>query len=67
MYRIVKKRELAEAIVLLEVQAPAVAKKAKPGEFIIVRQNDDSERIPLTIMDFDREKGTITIDRKSVV
>ena len=61
MYRIVKKRELAEAIVLLEVQAPAVAKKAKPGEFIIVRQNDDSERIPLTIMDFDREKGTITI------
>ncbi|KUO58900.1 MAG: ferredoxin-NADP reductase [Gracilibacter sp. BRH_c7a] len=61
MYRVVKRRELAEAIVLLEVEAPAVAKKAQPGEFVIVRQNDDSERIPLTIMDFNPEKGTITI------
>lgn len=61
MYRVVKRRELAEAIVLLEVEAPAVAKKAQPGEFVIVRQNDNSERIPLTIMDFNREKGTITI------
>lgn len=61
MYRIVKRKQLAETIVLLEVEAPAVAKKAQPGEFIIVRQNEDSERIPLTIMDFNREKGTITI------
>jgi len=61
VYRVVKRRELAEAIVLLEVEAPAVAKKAQPGEFVIVRQNDDSERIPLTIMDFNPEKGTITI------
>ncbi len=61
MYRVVKRKELAEAIVLLEVEAPAVAKKAQPGEFVIVRQNDNSERIPLTIMDFNREKGTITI------
>lgn len=61
MYSVVKRRQLAEAIVLLEVEAPAVAKKAKPGEFVIVRQKDESERIPLTIMDFDAEKGTITI------
>lgn len=61
MYRVVKRKELAEAIVLLEVEAPAVAKKAQPGEFVIVRLNDNSERIPLTIMDFNREKGTITI------
>ena len=61
MYRVVKKRELAQAIVLLEVEVPAVAKKAQPGEFVIVRQNEESERIPLTIMDFNREKGTITI------
>ena len=61
MYRIVKRRQLAEGIVLLEVEAPAVAKKAQPGEFIIVRQNEESERIPLTIMDFDREIGTVTI------
>ncbi|MGI6449553.1 MAG: sulfide/dihydroorotate dehydrogenase-like FAD/NAD-binding protein [Desulfitobacteriia bacterium] len=61
MYRVVKRRQLAEAIVLLEVEAPAVAKKAKPGEFVIVRQREESERIPLTIMDFNPEKGTITI------
>jgi ferredoxin--NADP+ reductase len=61
LYRIVSKRQLAETIVLLEVEAPAVAQKAKPGEFVIVRQNDNSERIPLTIMDFNPEKGTITI------
>lgn len=61
MYRVVKRRELAEAIVLLEVEAPDVAKKAQPGEFVIVRQNAESERIPLTIMDFNRETGTITI------
>ena len=61
MYTVVKRRELAQAIVLLEVEVPAVAKKAQPGEFVIVRQNEESERIPLTIMDFNREKGTITI------
>ncbi|UWG95709.1 sulfide/dihydroorotate dehydrogenase-like FAD/NAD-binding protein [Dehalobacter sp. DCM] len=61
MYKIVKKRQLADAITLLEVEAPAVAKKAQPGEFVIVRQNEESERIPLTIMDFNADKGTITI------
>lgn len=61
MYSVVKRRQLAEAIVLFEIEAPAVAKKAKPGEFVIVRQNDKSERIPLTIMDFSPERGTITV------
>ncbi|NLI91881.1 MAG: sulfide/dihydroorotate dehydrogenase-like FAD/NAD-binding protein [Peptococcaceae bacterium] len=61
MYSVVKRRQLSDSIVLLEVEAPAVAKKAKPGEFVIVRQNEESERIPLTIMDFSPEKGTITI------
>lgn len=61
MYRIVKKRVLGPAIVLLEVQAPAVAAKVEPGQFVIVRLDECSERIPLTVMDFDRERGTITI------
>jgi len=61
VYRIVKRKQLAEAIVLLEVEAPAIAKKAKPGEFVIVRQKENSERIPLTIADFSPERGTITI------
>ncbi len=61
MYRIVKKRVLGPAIVLLEVDAPAVAAKVEPGQFVIVRLDESSERIPLTVMDFDRERGTITI------
>ena len=61
MYRIVKKRLLGPAIVLLEVEAPAVAAKVEPGQFVIVRLDESSERIPLTVMDFDRERGTITI------
>lgn len=63
MYRVVKRRQLATApsIVLLEVEAPAVAKKVEPGQFVIVRMDEKSERIPLTVTDFDREKGTITI------
>jgi ferredoxin--NADP+ reductase len=61
MYRIVKKRLLAPAIALLEVDAPAVAAKVEPGQFVIVRVDELGERIPLTVMDFDREKGTITI------
>jgi len=61
VYKIVKRKQLADAIVLLEVEAPAIAKKAKPGEFVIVRQKENSERIPLTITDFSQERGTITI------
>jgi len=63
VYRVVKRRQLAQApsIVLLEVEAPAVAAKVQPGQFVIVRMDEHGERIPLTVMDFDREKGTITI------
>lgn len=61
MYQVVKKRVLATGIALLEVEAPAVAAKVEPGQFVIVRLDEQSERIPLTVMDFDREKGTITI------
>ncbi len=61
MYRVVKKRLLAPVIALLEVEVPAVAAKAEPGQFVIVRVNECGERIPLTVMDFDREKGTITV------
>ncbi|SHI17281.1 sulfide/dihydroorotate dehydrogenase-like FAD/NAD-binding protein [Desulfosporosinus lacus] len=61
MYHVVKKRLLATGIALLEVNAPAVAAKVEPGQFVIVRMDELSERIPLTVMDFDREKGTITI------
>lgn len=61
MYRIVEARELAANIYLMEVEAGRVAKKCLPGQFVIVRMSEDSERIPLTICDYDREKGTITI------
>lgn len=63
MYRVVKRRQLASepSIVLLEVEAPAIAAKVQPGHFVIVRMDEQSERIPLTVADFDREKGTITI------
>ena len=61
MYRIVKKRELNHTVTLMEVEAPAVARKAEPGQFIILRVDENGERIPLTIAAYDREKGTITI------
>ncbi len=61
MFRIIKKKELNEQVALLEVDAPLIAKKAEPGQFIILRIDDDGERIPLTIADFDRERGTVTI------
>ena len=61
MYRIVTKRVLNPTVTLMEVEAPAVARKAEPGQFIILRVDGDGERIPLTIAAFDREKGTVTI------
>lgn len=61
MYRIVKKRVLNPTVSLMEIEAPAVARKAEPGQFIILRVDEEGERIPLTIADFDREKGTVTI------
>lgn len=61
MYRIVRKVTLNPTVSLMEIEAPLIAKKAEPGQFIILRAKEDSERIPLTIADFDREKGTVTI------
>ena len=61
MYKILKKRILNPTVTLMEVDAPFVARKAEPGQFIILRVDEDGERIPLTVADFDREKGTVTI------
>ncbi len=61
MFKIVRAEELTTNIYLFEVEAKRVAKAAMPGQFVIVRMNEDSERIPLTISDYDREAGTITI------
>ena len=61
MFKIVTKRELNPTVTLMEIEAPFVAKKAEPGQFIILRVDEDGERIPLTVADFDREKGTVTI------
>ncbi len=61
MYKILKKKVLNPTVTLMEVDAPMVARKAEPGQFIILRVDEDGERIPLTVADFDREKGTITI------
>lgn len=61
MYRIVKKRVLNPTVTLIEVEAPIVARKAEPGQFIVLRVDEDGERIPLTIAAYDREAGTITV------
>ncbi len=61
MYKVIKKAELAPAITLLVVEAPAVAAKARPGQFVMVRMNERAERIPLTLADFDCQQGTITL------
>lgn len=61
MYKIVKKQVLNPTVTLMEVDAPLIAKKAEPGQFIILRVDENGERIPLTVADFDRKKGTITI------
>jgi ferredoxin--NADP+ reductase len=61
MYRIIEKQDLTPAIKLMKVDAPAIARKAQAGQFIILRLHDRAERIPLTIADYDRDKGTITI------
>jgi ferredoxin--NADP+ reductase len=62
MFEIIKKRELNPSVTLMEISAPLIAKKAEPGQFIILRAEEkNGERIPLTIADFDREAGTVTI------
>lgn len=61
MYKIVEKKVLAPSIFLMNIEAPRVAESAQPGEFIILIADQKGERIPLTICDYDREKGTVTI------
>lgn len=62
MFKIVKREEMAEGTVILnEIEAPLIAKKAKPGQFVILKANEEGERIPLTMADTDPVKGTITI------
>ena len=61
MYKILRKKVLNPTVTLMDVEAPLIAKKAEPGQFIILRVDEAGERIPLTIADYDREAGTITI------
>ena len=61
MYRIVKKRVLNPTVTMMEIEAPIVARKAEPGQFIILRVDENGERIPLTIAAYDRERGTVSI------
>ena len=61
MFRIEKKKWLSEKICLMEIKAEALARSAEPGQFLIVKIDEKGERIPLTICDYNREKGTVTI------
>ena len=61
MYKIIEKKILNEAVVQLQIEAPLVARKAKPGQFIILRVDEDGERIPLTVAGINKEKGTVKI------
>jgi len=60
-FKIIKKQELVPTIYLMDVSAPRIARKAQPGQFVILRIDENGERLPLTIADFDRKKGTITM------
>ena len=61
MFKIVKKRELNSTVIMMDIYAPLIAKKAQAGQFVILRVDGDGERIPLTVAGFDREKGTVKI------
>ena len=61
MNRIISRKELNPTVTLMVIEAPLIARKAEPGQFVIVRSHSDAERIPLTISDFDRANGTVTI------
>ena len=61
MFKILEKRELTDNIYLLRIEAPRVAQSALPGQFVIVRVDEQGERVPLTIADFDKEQGSVTI------
>lgn len=61
MYRIITKKALNPTVTLMDIEAPFIAKKALPGQFVILRVDEDGERIPLTVAGYDREKGIVTI------
>ncbi len=61
MFKIIKKQVLNPTVVLMEIDAPFIARKAEPGQFIMLRISESGERIPLTVADYDRDKGTVTI------
>ncbi|PYG87297.1 ferredoxin--NADP+ reductase [Ruminiclostridium sufflavum DSM 19573] len=61
MFKIIRKQTLNPTVVLMDIEAPFVARKAEPGQFIMLRINESGERIPLTVADYDREKGIVTI------
>ena len=61
MFKILKKEYLANNIWLMDIEAPRVAKSCQPGQFVIVKMDEKGERIPLTVCDYDREAGTVTI------
>ena len=61
MYEIINKRQLNPTVMLFDIDAPLIAKKAEPGQFVILRADKDGERIPLTISGYDREKGTVRV------
>ncbi len=66
MYRIVRKEVLSPVITLMEVEAPRLARAAQPGQFLIVRADEEGERIPLTICDYNNEAGTVTIVTQAI-
>lgn len=66
MFRIVEKKELGPDVKLFKLKAPDIAKKARPGQFVILRINEEGERIPLTVNDFDPQEGTLTIVAQEV-
>jgi len=61
VFKILEKKELNSQVTWMTVEAPFIARKVMPGQFVIVRVDEKGERIPLTVADFDREKGTVTI------
>jgi len=66
MFRITEKKQLGESVILMTFDAPLIAKKAKPGQFVILRRDEHSERIPLTIAGYDRESGGVTVIFRTV-
>ncbi|MBE6685065.1 MAG: sulfide/dihydroorotate dehydrogenase-like FAD/NAD-binding protein, partial [Ruminococcaceae bacterium] len=61
MYKIINKKALNPTVIMMDIEAPLVAKKAEPGQFIILRVDENGERIPLTVAGYDREAGTVKI------